>query len=120
MGGLSKKRMKTRIVRKSKVKNRKIILARRLDPQLAKHWDEKKTRSQNFEALGLQSRLAPSLKHSKVGRQLVKEEHHRRMAYMERMQAAAEGAEQGDDGDEAGEEELQEGDFEAKEEPAKA
>ena len=48
MGGLSKKRMKTRIVRKSKKLNGKKLLARRLDPQLRKHWDEKKTTKQNF------------------------------------------------------------------------
>lgn len=72
MGGLSRKRMKPRIVKKQKLKNVKRIHSTKLEPYLRKFWEEGKSLQENYERLGLQLRQNPSLKHSMEGKVLRK------------------------------------------------
>ena len=65
MGGLSRKRLQPRIVKKKKPKGQKQISITRVDPLIRDSWDQKKTLTENYESIGLKLKLKPNLRHSK-------------------------------------------------------
>ena len=71
MGGLSRKRMQPRIVRKVKPKSAKQINVQRFqDKSVREKWDQKKTVKQNFANLGLSYKVNPSMRHSETGQKI--------------------------------------------------
>ena len=70
MGGLSRKRLKPRIVKKQKLKSVKRIHNTKIEPYLRKFWTEGKSLQENYDRLGLCLRQNPSMKHSQQGKQL--------------------------------------------------
>ena len=78
MGGLSRKRLQPRIVRKLKPKSAKQINVERIrDDNIRAGWEMKKTVKQNFANLGLCYKPNPSMRHSEKGQNIrngIKEE----------------------------------------------
>ena len=70
MGGLSRRRLQPRIVKKvRRVKSNSVT---HMPVEYRKNWDQKKSISENFVKLGLRLNLKPNLRHSKEGRDIVK------------------------------------------------
>ena len=58
-----------RIVKKVKTHlGRKKLSIKQIDPNIRKHWDEKRTVAENFKHIGLTLDMNPSLKSSKQGK----------------------------------------------------
>ena len=71
MGGLSRKRTQSRIVKKSRPKSVKRICKTQVPTLLKDKWDQKKSLNENYAALGLKLNLKPNLRHSEEGKRLI-------------------------------------------------
>ena len=72
MGGLSRKRLKPRIVKKSKPKNVKRINQMKLPENIRKFWQQGSSLRDNFDSMGIILRQNPNMKHSAEGKLLRK------------------------------------------------
>ena len=70
MGGLSRRRLIPRIVKK--VRRVQSNSSTHLPDAYRKNWDQKRSINENFTTLGLRLNLKPNLRHSKEGREIVK------------------------------------------------
>ena len=68
MGGLSRKRTQSRIVKKNKPKSQKRICKTQIPEMLKGRWDQKKSLVENYANLGLALTLTPNMRHSAEGR----------------------------------------------------
>ena len=72
MGGLSRTRLKPRIVRKLKRKNTRNVSVTNLEERYRLNWTQKKTLTENFKDLGLRLSVNPNMKHSIEGQAIRK------------------------------------------------